>query len=200
MLKDGYSAGMTSKPFWFIEFKKVMVLLNDGIRYEEVKRKAIEENLFGVPKIYRAKEIFNCVSGRAKSLDEETINLFCTTDLSSAKALALLAVMKTDRLFFEFMYEVYREKIILGVETLKESDINIFIKNKQLQSTKVASWKDCTLKKLANSYLNYLSDSGFISRDGKENRITPPVLDIAVEQHLTELGMKNYLQALTGAR
>ena len=200
MPKTDYSAGMVSKPFWFIEFKKVMTLLDKGVNYDEIKRISQEENLFGVPKIYRAKEIYNTVSRRAKSLDRKTINLFCSTDLSSSKALALLAVMKTDRLFFEFMYEVYREKIILGNATLEESDINIYMKNKQSQSDKVASWEDCTIKKLVNSYFNFLSDSGFILREGKVNKITPPILDNEVEQHLLELGMKNYLQAITGAR
>ena len=200
MPKNDYSAGMVSKPFWFIEFKKVMTLLDKGVNYDEIKRLSLEENLFGVPKIYRAKEIYNTVSRRAKSLDRRTINLFSSTDLSSSKALALLAVMKTDRLFFEFMYEVYREKIILGDEILDESDINIYMKNKQSQSDKVASWEDCTIKKLVNSYFNFLSDSGFILREGKVNKITPPILDNEVEQHLLELGMKNYLQAITGAR
>lgn len=200
MPKNDYSAGMVSKPFWFIEFKKVMTLLDKGVDYEEIKRIGLEENLFGVPKIYRAKEIYNTVSRRAKSLDRKTINLFCSTGLSSSKALALLAVMKTDRLFFEFMYEVYREKIILGDATLDESDINIYMKNKQSQSDKVASWEDCTIKKLVNSYFNFLSDAGFILREGKVNKITPPILDNDVEQHLLGLGMKNYLQAITGAR
>ena len=200
MPKNDYSAGMVSKPFWFIEFKKVMTLLDKGVNYDEINRLSLEENLFGVPKIYRAKEIYNTVSRRAKSLDRRTINLFCSTDLSSSKALALLAVMKTDRLFFEFMYEVYREKIILGNATLEESDINIYMKNKQSQSDKVASWEDCTIKKLVNSYFNFLSDSGFILREGKVNKITPPILDNDVEQHLLGLGMKNYLQAITGAR
>jgi hypothetical protein len=98
------------------------------------------------------------------------------------------------------MYEVYREKIILGDATLDESDINIYMKNKQSQSDKVASWEDCTIKKLVNSYFNFLSDAGFILREGKVNKITPPILDNEVEQHLLELGMKNYLQAITGAR
>lgn len=200
MLKDDYSAGMTSKPFWFIEFKKVMVLLNDGIEYEEIKRRSIEENLFGLPKLYRAKEVYSGVSKRTKSLDSEITSLFCNTDLTSSKALALLAVMKTDRLFFEFMYEVYREKIILGSDFLEQIDINIFFKNKQLQSKKVASFTDVTLKKLVSTYLKYLSESGFILKSGNKNKITPPILDIRVEQHLKNLGMKKYLQALTGAR
>ena len=69
MPKTDYSAGMVSKPFWFIEFKKVMTLLDRDVDYDEIKRISLEENLFGVPKIYRAKEIYNTVSRRAKSLD-----------------------------------------------------------------------------------------------------------------------------------
>lgn len=198
MPKDNYSAGMVSKPFWFIEFKKFIQLLNDGCSYEEIKRISIEENLFGVPKEYRAKEIFNGLSSRAKVFDEGMIKLFCSTDLSSSKFLAMLAVIKTDRLFFEFMYEVYREKIMFGVTTLEDRDINIFLKNKQMQSEKVAGWKDCTLDKLKNSYVNYLSDSGLILRVGSVKNITPPVLDISVEQYLLDHDMRQYLSALTG--
>lgn len=198
MLKNDYSAGMVSRPFWFIEFKKVMVLLDQGLTYDEIKRISLEENLFGVPKIYRAKETYNTVSRRAKALDNKLIKLFCSTDLSSSKVLAMLAVIKTDRLFFEFMYEVYREKVMFGVTALEDRDMNIFLKNKQMQSEKVAAWKDCTLDKLKNSYVNYLSDSGLISRAGSVKNITPPVLDIAVEQYLLDHDMKQYLSALTG--
>ena len=77
MPKNDYSAGMVTIPFWIIEFKKVMMLLDKGVDYDEIKRISLEENLFGVPKIYRAKEIYNTVSRRAKSLDSKTINLFC---------------------------------------------------------------------------------------------------------------------------
>ena len=198
MPKNDYSAGMVSKPFWFIEFKKVMTLLDKGVDYDEIKRISLEENLFGVPKIYRAKEIYNTVSRRTKALGNELIKLFCSTDLSSSKFLAMLAVIKTDRLFFEFMYEVYREKIMFGVTTLEDRDINIFLKNKQMQSEKVAGWKDCTLDKLKNSYVNYLSDSGLILRVGSVKNITPPVLDISVEQYLLDHDMRQYLSALTG--
>lgn len=101
-----YSAGMVSKPFWYIEFKTIMELLAHGYSYDEIKEKAVAENLFGVPKEYRAREIFNGVSRRAKSLDAEAIKLFCAADLTAKKALALIAVLKTDRLFKPFAREL----------------------------------------------------------------------------------------------
>ena len=44
MPKNDYSAGMVSKPFWFIEFKKVMTLLDRDVDYDEIKRISLEED------------------------------------------------------------------------------------------------------------------------------------------------------------
>ena len=63
MPKNDYSAGMVSKPFWFIEFKKVMTLLDKGVDYEEIKRMSIKEPLlmhflFGIQLL---KEFWVCL-------------------------------------------------------------------------------------------------------------------------------------------
>lgn len=104
-----YRAGMVSKPFWFLELKKTVILMNSGLSLIDIKEKNSAENIYGANKDYRAKEIYNSVARRAKVYDNELISLFCITGLETQKAMALYAVMKTDRLFFEFMYEVYIE-------------------------------------------------------------------------------------------
>lgn len=198
MRKSEYSAGMVSKPFWYVEFKKVIKLLNEGKSFDDIKEMSIKENLFGVPKEYRAKEIFNCISHRAKVFDNEMINLFCTVDLATTKVMALIAVLKTDKLFFEFVYEVYREKVMLGIKELEDSDISIFLKNKQAQDETIASWKDYTLKKLQNSYVNYLRDAGLINTSTGKKVITPPILDIALERTLKAHNDEQFIKAITG--
>lgn len=200
MAKGEYSAGMVSKPFWFLEFKKVIRLLHDGCSYDDIKYQSVNENLFSVSKAYRAKEIYNNVTRRAKALNTDMIELFCSTDLASSKIIALISVMKTDKLFFEFLYDVYREKIILGMSELTNSDINIFFKNKQSQSETVAVWTDSTLKKLRNSYTNYLCDAGILFNDAGVKKITPPVLDITLEKYLMSHNMEQYVYALTGVK
>lgn len=198
MRKDSYSAGMVSKPFWYVEFKTITELLARGYSCGEIRHKVVVENIFGVPKEYRAKEIYNGVIIRAKAFDAEAIDLFCQTDLTSKKALALIAVMKTDRLFFEFIYDVYREKIRLGLPCIENADLNAFFGGKQAQSETVASWKEYTIKKLKNSCLNYLADSGLILREGGFCKITQPVLDSAVKKYLSGGDMRHCLRALTG--
>lgn len=198
MSKSEYSAGMVSKPFWYNEFKKVIKLLQEGHSFDEIKKKSLEENLFGVSKEYRAKEIFNCVSLRAKVFDEEMIALFCASDLATSKVMALIVVLKTDKLFYEFVYDVYREKVMLGVRELEDSDISIFFKNKQSQDENVASWKDYTLKKLRNSYINYLRDAGLISTSLGKKEITPPILNNALVRCLQAHNEERLIKALTG--
>jgi hypothetical protein len=197
MRKMQYSAGMVSKPFWFLEFKKVIRLLYEGRSFDEIKAMSTEENLFGVSKTYRAKEIFNGVTIRAKPFDADMIEIFCTSDLATTKIMALIAVMKTDKLFFDFLYEVYREKIIIGTLELNDSDISIFFNNKQRHDDSVAKWKEYTLKKLRNSYQNYMRDAGLLS---ERNEITPPLLDVTLERYLSSHNMNDYVKALTGVR
>ena len=57
-MEQVYSASAVSRPFWYVEFKKVMTLLNKGLSYEEIRAKVLEDNIFDVAKEYRAKEIY----------------------------------------------------------------------------------------------------------------------------------------------
>ena len=70
---------------------------------EEIKKMCIEENLFGAAKEYRAKRIYGYIWNRAKRLDKTLIDLFYTSDLATQKVINLIAILRSDRLFFEFM-------------------------------------------------------------------------------------------------
>jgi hypothetical protein len=110
------------------------------------------------------------------------------------------ATMRIDKLFFEFMYEIYREKILIGVKTLEDSSIMIFFKDKQIHDKSVAAWADCTLKKLQNSYINYLIESGLIKNKDNVREITQPIIDFRFESYLINNNLHPYLYAMTGAK
>lgn len=195
-----YSAGMVSKPFWFHEFSRVIELLHEGNSFNDIRKKVIDDNIFLMEKEYRALEIYNKTAARAKALPKPLIDIFCGADLGSKKCIAILAVMLTDKLFFEFMYEVYREKILIGMPEISTSEIVIFFKNKQMKSPILAAWKDYTLKKLSNSYMNYMVDSGLASRTKEFSKLTPPLLDIDFENCLIDCKLEAYLYAITGVK
>lgn len=195
---EKYSSGLVSESFWFIEFKKIIKLRNDGKSCDDIRDICLNDNLLGISKEYRAKRIYGYLKNRIDVLDEGLINIFMNADLSTQKIINIIAIAKRNRLFFEFLYEVYREKVLLGVIELTASDINIFFKNKQEQDEDISKWTDVTLKRLRSTYMNFLTDAGLLTVIDKQRRITPPVLDILLENHLKDNEEMQMLKAIRG--
>ena len=200
MAEAKYSAGLMSQSFWFVEFKKIVKHINDGKSIDEIRVLCLEDNLLGISKAYRAKRIYGYIINRVRTLDSTLIKLFCDSDLSTQKLINLITILRTDRLFFEFVYEVYREKVILGIPYMEDSDLGVFFKNKEAQSDDVATWKDTTIKHLKSNYLNYLADANLLSESTKKYSITPPIVDVVLERYLQAREETPILKAITGVR
>lgn len=200
MKRKEYSAGAVKLSFWFVEFRKTVELLNKGQSFSQIKSLVLNENLFAAPTTLRANQIFNTVTGRIKSLDGSFIPLFLQSDLSTQKLFALVAAMAYDTLFWDFVYEVIREKILLGICELSDSDVRIFFKDKQQQNEKVAKWTDATLVRLARCYKTMLYEAGIIDKANAVRKILRPILDPELERWLELNDMGVYIKALTGVR
>lgn len=135
---------------------------------------------------------------RTNQLDTQGLQLFFDSDLQTQKLINLICILRQDRLFFEFINEVYREKNILGTEYLENSDGNIFFKNKDIQSDVIASWRDSTKEKLISLYYNIMVDCNLLTLEGKKRKITPPILDVALERYLEFGGETALIKAITG--
>ena len=195
---EKYSSGLVSESFWFIEFRKIIKLKHEGKTWDEIKDLCLTDNLLGISKEYRAKRNYGYLKNRIDALDTGLIEVFIHADLNTQKIINLIAIAKKNRLFFEFLYEVYREKVQMGAPELTESDINIFYKNKQSQDDDVSTWTDVTLRRLRSTYMNFLTDAGLLTVSGKEKRITPPILDITLENYLKDNGDNQMIKAITG--
>lgn len=198
MSEKKYTSGLISQSFWFIETKKVIELLNEGKTKAEIKEICIEQNLFGAAKEYRATRMFGYVWRRVNTMDKDLIQLFIDSDLQTQKLIVLMSILKTDRLYFEFVYEVYREKIILGASEIEDADLNVFFSNKESIDENIEKWKSTTKKHLKSNYTNFMTDANLlIDIDGKK-KITPPILDIEFERYLKEKGEDAIIKAFTG--
>lgn len=198
MGKKTYSASLVKNSFWFAEFRKLIQLLNSGKSMDDIKNLNIQQNIFSAPTKARATQMFNVVSVRVKSLDESFLAMFETSDIATQKIIVLIAIMRTDSLFFDFVYEVYREKLIIGIDIMADSDIQIFFNNKQVQSEKVARWTDYTLKRLGVCYKTLLMEAGVTDRAFGERKILKPILDKRLEDCLIINRMGLFINALTG--
>ena len=200
MERREYSAGGVKHSFWFMEFRKMILLLVAGKTIEDIKKLNQEENIFAAPTEMRATQIFNTVSARASLLDKSFYQIFVDSDVSTQKLFNLVAVMAYDTLFAEFVYEVIREKMIIGSNEFADSDIRVFFKNKQLQDEKVAMWTDATLKRLAGYYKTLLFEAGFTDKGKDTRKILKPILDPEMQKWLLDNDMEYMLKALTGVR
>ena len=202
MKRKPYSAGAVKFSFWFMEFRKTVQLLDEGKSFEDIKKLNEESNIYGAPTKARAQQIYSTVTARIKSLDKSFYPIFLSSDLSTQKLFALTAALVHDTLFFDFVYEVVREKMILGVDELTDADIRIFFKNKQEQSEKVASFQEYTLKRLGACYKTQLCEAGVLesNRANSTRKIMKPILDYTFEQWLCDHNLEIMVTTLTGVR
>lgn len=200
MERKEYSASATKHAFWFMEFRKVVQLLSEGKNFDTIKAMNKEENIFGAPSAIRATQIYNTVTARVKTLDKSFIPVFQNGDTSTQKMFVLVAAMAYDTLLFDFVYEVIREKMIIGSNEFSDSDFRIFFKDKQLQSEKIAGWTEQSIKKLMVSYKTMLFESGLTDKGKDTRKIQKPILEPAMEKWLKDNGMELMVPALTGVR
>ena len=193
-----YSAGLMSQSCWFVEFKKIVQLIADGKTEDEIKAECLENNLLGAVKEYRAKRVYGYLIARSKMLDEAGIRLFMNSDLAAQKLINLVAILRGDRLFFEFVYEVYREKAILGQLEMEDKDFSIFFRNKSEQSELVENWNDSTKKHLKSNYVTCMTDANLMRIEGKKRLMTPPIVDNSLIWYLQNSGDQAILAAITG--
>jgi hypothetical protein len=199
MNRKPYSAAMTKYLFWFPEFKIVARLLNEGKTMGEIRVLNEGENLFKARTLYRGKTIFNVIVARIEAIPQEYIRLSEKTDVSTQKLIVVIAVMAAESLFFDFMYEVYREKLITGDKTIAVSDFVQFFRNKQIQDERVASWTDITLNRLGRAYRNVLLQSGLLKNSKKyEWVVEKPVINRLLSEVMHRTKMDTFYSALTG--
>ncbi len=195
-----YSAGLMSEAPWFHEFKKMVILKHDGNSQDEIKRQCLEENWFGLPKEYRILRTYGYLLNRLNEMDDMLIELFYNSDLATQKLINFIMVIMGDRLFFELINEVYKEKVFLGYSELAVQDINVFFTDKCTQDDEMSQWKDTTFKRLRSGYFQFMTDANLLRKEKNKYYITPPVLDIALERYLQDHGKEHILKAITGVR
>lgn len=197
-METKYSAGLVSQSFWFVEMKKMIKLKIEGKTEKEIKHLCIDENLFGAINENRARRMYGYMWNRVKRLDDTMIHLFETSDVPTQKIINLISILEGDRLFFEFIFDVYREKVIFGTEELSDFDLNVFFKNKEVQSEEVGKWIERTKKRLGSAYFNFMTDANLITVVDKKRTITPPIFDNELEKYLEASGKQSILKAIKG--
>ena len=194
-----YNASSTKHLFWFVETRETARLLGSHTM-DEVRQIVIDENIYRQKSESRLKNEFGCIRKRLEALPEELRQMMVVSDINTGKLIAFIGCMASDRLLFDLMYEVYRQKIYLGETNIADADLNIFFKDKKDQNEKVAAITEGSIKKLKQVYTKYMFEAGLLTGKAVEKKIVKPYVDTDLKFALQRNVMDKYLAAITGEK
>ncbi|WP_125606905.1 DUF1819 family protein [Lapidilactobacillus bayanensis] len=191
-----YQTTLNTRPFMYIETKKVAQRLQNGQSPDEVRAAAIEQNFLQLPSRARQLAAVNAILKRLVVLDDYLLRQFLVADRETSNLILLYALMDSDKLFQEFMRQVYLQKI-MGMETsLTKQDGLKFLAEKSTQSKQVAQWTEATQSRLATAYLQVLRDCNLL----QDGRLVKGILAPDVAQYLKRHGEQAIYEVLIGSR
>ncbi|MBU5317586.1 DUF1819 family protein [Clostridium bornimense] len=193
-----YKSTIKSRPYLFKETKKAITFINKGMDLNSIKEKSLEDNIFQVESATRKKELASIITTRLQFIDSFIIDKIRNSNIDTAKVLVLYMIIKSDRLFFEFINEVYKEKIILKDLFIRDKDFYVFFQNKREQSERVADWTEYTFMKLKQVYIRILYESGLIKNSKGDREIQVPIIDSDIINYLYSIGDSIYINAILG--
>lgn len=170
--KKEYKANLTGAWFLFFEIKQVLKLLIAGVSEMEIRKRVFDDNLFQFKYESSIKRAYPSVISRAKHLNLNMQQLLIDGSVDDARLLNLLAIMKDDELFADFMLEIISEKYHSNILHLEKKDINMFFNQKAEQHPKMATWTFNTFQKLRSVYTKILVESGIL-QDVKSGKLNP---------------------------
>ena len=199
MNRKPYSSAIKKTPFKYPIAKKIAKLMLDGLDRDEIYHRCFDENFIEVESLERRREITNVLYNRLCALDEFLLNQFYNADVATSKFILVYAIAKTDSLFFDFLFEKYREALMSeNRKYLSMDDFDEFFASKKQTDLIVAKWGKFTLDCLTKGYRNILVDSGFGRREKKNIIVNRVMIHPAVEEHIELIGDKDYLKAMLG--
>ncbi|MBO2945635.1 DUF1819 family protein [Paenibacillus sp. F411] len=190
-----YSATLTGASFMFYEFKQVVSLRLKGFSEQEIRQKVLSENLFQYKVSASLKRGLPSILRRVEILDETLCQMILEQSLETGRLINLYAIMKTDRLFFEFMNEVIREKLQANDYLLEKKDINLYFTSKSEQDEGVAGWTEQTVTKLKNVIQRIILEAGIL-KDKKTGELSRILIDDQLKQHLIHIGDIAFVKAM----
>ena len=159
-----YNGGLTREQFLFFEIRTVAALVMQGLTKDEVLKKIRQDNLFQFPTERMISSIAGCCFRRIDALDSQTlVGYLAYASAEVAKQVNLYAMMKYNRLVWDFMTTVVGEKYRTQEFDFSRKDLNVCFFRLQEQNDLVASWSDGTRHKIKQVLTRSLVECGYLN-------------------------------------
>ena len=161
--RSPYHGALTREQFLFHEMRTTARLMADGLSDTQIACRIAEENLFQFPTERSLKQHARTCIKRLKALnDDGLVSAIGSQSVEIAKQICLYAMMRQNRLVWDFMTSVIGEKFRTRDYSYGRLDLNVFFIRLQEQDDWVASWSDKTVAKIKQVLNKCLVETGYL--------------------------------------
>ena len=170
-----YTSTIRDFPLMFLEMKKTAILICEGKTANEILTLSVEENIYQLEKEKRRRSMPLKMTKRLATLSAPLIKALAESSTDEGKLIAFLALMKAERLVYEYMLDVYADK--MNFDEVSDLDFMQFADRLATNSETVAKWKTDTLKDLNKRIKSILCDAGLAKRTKTGIEVQKPIVD-----------------------
>lgn len=198
MNKKEYNTSLKKTQYEYLSSIKIAKLVAKGMTFKQIYHKCVDELVIPNQSVERRKGITNVLYERVRCLDSFLLNIFINGSLTTSKYLLVYAIAKTDKLFYEFLFDLYRESLIGDNHYISLADFEGFFNSAKERSNDVKQWKDKSINDLRMAYKNVLINSGLAKKDGSNIIPIKIVIPEDIVKHLNTLGDNTFVKATLG--
>ena len=170
-----HNGSLTAEQFLFHEIRIVAKYYIDGKTIEEAIEIIKKDNLFQYPTERQVSRLARACYKRLDALGNgQLVHELAFAPSEIAKQINLYAIMKYNRLVWEFMIQVIGEKYSNQDFSFSRKDLNAFFTRLQAQNDSVAAWSENTVKKIKSVLVRMLVETEYL--DGIRATTLNPVL------------------------
>ena len=158
-----YNGSLTAEQFLFREIRIIAKMFLEEIPLEKMIEIARTDNLFQYPTERQIARMTRACYKRLVALNNlGLVNELAYAPVVVAKQINLYAIMRYNRVVWEFMILVIGEKYENQDFSFSKKDLNVFFTRLQEQDDDVASWSDKTVTKIKQVLTKILVEAEFL--------------------------------------
>ena len=181
-----YSGSLTAEQFLFYEIRIASKLYAQGVSVDEAISRIKADNLFQYPTEREIARMTRACYRRLDALDNQClIQEISSAPTEIAKQINLYAIMRYNRLVWDFMIQVIGEKFRTQDFSFERKDLNAFFSHLQAQNDSVAGWSDSTISKIKSVLVRCLVETEYLEYF-KSTTLNPVLLCEELEQGIRE--------------
>ena len=188
-----YNGSLTAEQFLFYEIRIAAKYYVSGLKIDEAIERIKKDNLFQYPTERQVSRLARACYKRLDALgNDQLVHELASAQNEIAKQINLYAMMRYNRIVWDFMVGVVGEKFRSQDFEFSRKDLNVFFSHLQEQNDDIAGWSESTVNKIKQVLTKILVEVEILDTV-KSTRLNPLFLCEELEEGIRR---NNDLEAL----